>query len=193
MLKRRSNKNFPLLQNWFCWRFLSKLLFLLDANQATWFQFTQAGRWHLCANRYCTIPCTTCSVHLTCPTPELPQYQHSQSSAPVHLWTRANYAACAWKPGFSIPAKPPAWGCGMSHAPVLQLSRFLVIGAPSTHCLLLATVHCITLFAVIRSSTGRIRVQRNLHTHVTAFTEGMGWSDTGLRLLESSTWLFTYM
>lgn len=48
--------------------------------------------------------------------------------------------------GFSIPAKPPAWGCGMNYAPVLLLSRFSAMGA-FIHTLSADgnSVHCITV------------------------------------------------
>lgn len=67
--------------------------------------------------------------------------------------------------GFSILAKPPAWGCGMNYAPVLLLSRFSAMSAFSTYCLLMATAHTAWQFAFIsQQQLRKNKIHRNWHT-----------------------------
>lgn len=125
----KTNKVFHLLQNRFCKRRNGSYLnfsFSWVQTKLLKIQFPQIWCWH----------------HPPRPPTWLRAATAPAFAAPAHSGTTAELCLMSINTGFSIPAKPPAWGCGTSSAPPSLAEIFCdgysihaaSVGSSSSHC-----------------------------------------------------------
>lgn len=158
-LKTSSNKAFHLLQNRFCkGRNYSYLNFSFSRVQtkllsSSCLKFGADPEVPAAATLLPSLPARS----------ELPQ--PLLSSAPAHSGTSAELCLMSINTGFSIPAKPSAWGCGTNPVPVSLAEQIFHDGYSMHTVSASSSSHNIAVLALTsQNQPSRIRIQRNLHT-----------------------------